>query len=422
MIDKRFIEFKANSYKEEPEELQLAAGPSQTMTDAGPTRIELTGMATPDKTPRVGRAGVPYQAPSMRDITEPAKAMADMGAAAVKGATQGFIGLPGDIEGIGRLILGKMGVNVDEATKLPTTEDVKTWLDKNLGAVGDGQNPYESVGEVLAPSGQVKAAKAVAKGAKALAPKAAEMVMDVTEKTGMPVKGLGIVEKSLTSKGAKLTPDIEVSAAGDIKKPAFKKWFADSKVVDDKGQPIVMYHGTTRNFESFDPNAPSPESNPIGAMFFTDDPSFAEQFRGTSGNIMPVYVSAKNPFDFENAEHRSALIDLLMQKVGIYRNAPDQESMRKVLDADIEKKDGTANWGVIEMKESIESLKQLGFDSFYVREGGRKNLGVFDPSKIKSVFNKGTWNPEDPRILHGAGGVAIGSGASTMDKSQQEPK
>lgn len=194
MIDKRFIEYKANSYREEPETTLLAAGPSQTMTDAGPARIELTGMATPDKTPRVGRGGVPYQAPSMSDITEPAKAMLDMGAATVKGATQGFIGLPGDIEGIGRLILGKMGVNVDETTALPTTEEVKTWLDKNLGSVGNGKNPYESIGETVAPGGQVKAAKAVAKGAKALAPKAAEMIMDVTEKTGMPVRGLGIVE------------------------------------------------------------------------------------------------------------------------------------------------------------------------------------------------------------------------------------
>lgn len=163
-------------------EVLVAAGPSQTMTDAGPTRV--------------GRAGVPYQAPSMRDITEPAKAMADMGAAAVKGATQGFIGLPGDIEGIGRLILGKMGVNVSETTALPTTEEVKNWLDVNLGAVGDGKNPYESIGEVVAPGGQVKAAQAVAKGAKALAPKAAEMVINATEKTGMPVKGMGIVEQA----------------------------------------------------------------------------------------------------------------------------------------------------------------------------------------------------------------------------------
>lgn len=166
MIDKRFIEYKANSYREEPEPTLLAAGPSETMTDAGPTRIELTGMATPDKTPRVGRAGVPYKAPSMSDITEPAKAMLDMGAATVKGATQGFIGLPGDIEGIGRLILGKMGVNVDETTALPTTEEVKTWLDKNLGSVGDGKNPYESIGEVLAPGGQVKAAKAISKSSR----------------------------------------------------------------------------------------------------------------------------------------------------------------------------------------------------------------------------------------------------------------
>jgi hypothetical protein len=194
MIDARFIEYKANSYKEEPESIQMAAGPSQTMTDAGPTRIELTGMATPDKTPRVGRAGVPYQVPSLKDAASVGGAMLDMGASAVKGATQGFIGLPGDIEGIGRLILGKMGVNVDEATALPTTEEVKTWLDTNLGSVAGGKNPYESIGEIAAPGGQIKAAKAVAKGAKALAPKAAEMVMDVTEKTGMPVRGLGIVE------------------------------------------------------------------------------------------------------------------------------------------------------------------------------------------------------------------------------------
>lgn len=178
MIDARFIEYKANSYKEEPESIQMAAGPSQTMTDAGPTRIELTGMATPDKTPKVGRAGVPYQTPSLKDAAAVGGAMLDMGASAVKGATQGFIGLPGDIEGIGRLILGKMGVNVDEATALPTTEEVKTWLDTNLGAVGDGKNPYESVGEVLAPGGQVKAAKAAAtfstgvlKGFKSVKPK-----------------------------------------------------------------------------------------------------------------------------------------------------------------------------------------------------------------------------------------------------------
>lgn len=163
--------------------VQLAAGPSQTVSDAG------TGV-------RVGRAGVPYKPPSMRDITEPAGALLDMGAATVKGAVQGFAGLPGDLEGIGRLVLGAMGVQAGEKTVLPTTDEVKAWLDTNVGKVGNGQNPYESIGEVTAPGGQVKAVKAVGRGAKALAPKAAEMVVNATEKTGMPVRGLGIVEQS----------------------------------------------------------------------------------------------------------------------------------------------------------------------------------------------------------------------------------
>ncbi|MGB2166377.1 MAG: hypothetical protein ACPH3M_04015, partial [Candidatus Puniceispirillales bacterium] len=37
--------------------------------------------------------------------------------------------------------------------------------------------------------------------------------------------------------------------------PYFKKWFGKSKVVDENGKPLVVYHGTDRNFDSFDTNA-----------------------------------------------------------------------------------------------------------------------------------------------------------------------
>lgn len=393
-IERELLKNWTETTYQEPE-VQLAAGPAETVTDSGPA-FTMPGMGKRSKKSEVGQ-NLPVLA-------------ADAAAGAGKGLVSGIAGFAGDIESLYQGVKGVITRGGDEGaldaflkgmaqkTIAPTSDDVSKWLDANVGPVvpaNSGMSPEmqkaregaagagEFAGQLAAdPTVAIKGAKAVAKGAKTLAPKAAEMIVDATEKTGMPVTGLGIVEKSLTSKGAKLTPEIEVPSAGDIKKPAFKKWFEGSKLIDDKGQPIVMYHGTTRNFESFDPNASeSPGSSPIGAMFFTDDPAFAEQFRGTSGNIMPVYVSAKNPFDFENAKHRSALIDLLMQKVGIYKNAPDQESMRKVLDADIEKKDGTANWGVIEMKESLESLKELGFDSFYVREGGRKILACLTPSR-----------------------------------------
>jgi len=35
--------------------------------------------------------------------------------------------------------------------------------------------------------------------------------------------------------------------------PAFVKWFGDSKVVDDAGKPLVVYHGTRASFSKFDP-------------------------------------------------------------------------------------------------------------------------------------------------------------------------
>jgi hypothetical protein len=34
----------------------------------------------------------------------------------------------------------------------------------------------------------------------------------------------------------------------------FKRWFGESKVVDEDGEPLVVYHGTTHDFDSFEPD------------------------------------------------------------------------------------------------------------------------------------------------------------------------
>jgi hypothetical protein len=373
--------------------------------------------------PRTGR---PMTGPTMSDVTEPAMGLLNMGASALKGVTQGFLGLPGELEalvyGAKELLTRRADEGAFDAfinglkkeTILPTTEEVKKWLDTNVGEV-PGVKTFETLGETIAPGGQYKAVKA---GAKAL--------------KNMPV--------GLTAKGAKLTPDVEVLSAGDITKPSFKKWFGTSQVVDDVGNPQVWYHGTAMDFEEFKPGT-------AGAMFFTDKPSFAEGLTARSGpnpaiaeqaaemgwvnpNIIPVYLKAENPFDYENPEHRKMVIDFALQKYGSPR--PDGKVAlfednnptlydAEVLDAgmNVENK---SNWTVIERKEIQDAIKSLGFDSFYVKENDVKNLGVYKPEQIKSVFNKGTWNPNDPRILHGAGVVGVGSGAGTMATSQQEPK
>ena len=151
----------------QPGDVLLAAGPSTTMTDAGP------GV-------RTGRGGVQLRSPSMRDITEPAMGMADMLAATGKGLVQGFVGLPGEVEaisygvkeifnrGAGEGMLDAFLRGFQGGTILPKTEEVKKWLDQNVGTVGGGKVPYESIGEVVAPGGQIKAVKAGAAGVKAL--------------------------------------------------------------------------------------------------------------------------------------------------------------------------------------------------------------------------------------------------------------
>jgi len=154
------------------EGMQLAAGPSTTRTDAGP---------------RFGRGGVTKaQSQAAGGLEKPLGAMLDMGAATVKGAAQGFVGTPGDLEGIARTVINMMGGNVDENTVLPTTDEVKAWLDKfPMTRVGDGKNPYESIGEVVAPGGYIDAGKAAIKGGKALAPTAANMMESGLRKSGM---------------------------------------------------------------------------------------------------------------------------------------------------------------------------------------------------------------------------------------------
>jgi hypothetical protein len=89
----------------------------------------------------------------------------------------------------------------------------------------------------------------------------------------------------------------------------FWRWFGDSKVVDERGRPLVMYHGTTRDFSAFDPNAPR-TALPLPGIFFTPHAAIAEIYASfgkeirdddgfiigaEGGNVMPVYLSLQNP-------------------------------------------------------------------------------------------------------------------------------
>ena len=106
-------------------------------------------------------------------------------------------------------------------------------------------------------------------------------------------------------------------------------------------------------------------------FFLTPEKSFAESFfRGRidedGGGYVPAPVeintNVSNVWDYQNPEHRKLL------------NIRNDEINRKIARGDFEHIEDLAN-----------KIKELGFDAFHVREGGVKNLAVFNSNDMKLV-------------------------------------
>lgn len=67
-------------------------------------------------------------------------------------------------------------------------------------------------------------------------------------------------------------------------KPSFKKWFRNSKVVDDYDNPLLVFHGF-----NFDKSIKNSSILSLG-FYFTTEPKFINTI-----NLTPVYLSLQNP-------------------------------------------------------------------------------------------------------------------------------
>jgi hypothetical protein len=98
-------------------------------------------------------------------------------------------------------------------------------------------------------------------------------------------------------------------------------------------------------------------------------------------NIMPVYVRTTNPFDFANPEHIAALKEIYPELPALNRTS------------------------AIELPEVQDAIKKAGFDAFYTAEGGNRNIGLFQPTQLKSAIgNQGTYDVTNPLISKKHGG------------------
>lgn len=256
--------------------------------------------------------------------------------------------------------------------------------------------------------------------------------------------------------------------------PEFKQFFGDSKAVDKDGKPKIMYHGTSKDVTDF-----TRKERRGAPIFLTDDPTFADRFAMDSvdvatarveqvltdeqisegrklaiaavrkdyrsrpegkvmidsintndyskatpeakeylrkayaemmpsgPNVMPVYVSAQNPFDYENPSHIQQMVDELNKLTDSYG--------RKI--GNLEKAYLAAGrWEQIETKAVQNAILKLGFDSFYVKENGRKNLAVYESGQVKSAIgNTGAFDRENPDVRYSLKNVSFPSVRETKE-------
>jgi hypothetical protein len=179
-------------------------------------------------------------------------------------------------------------------------------------------------------------------------------------------------------------------AGGDITQtPRFKEWFKQGKLLDAEGKPLALFHRTEADIEAFVPGGPNLPDNYRGddfglsgrAVFLSTDPAAPEaNFRiGDQGgeNVLPVYSSLQNPFYYDPSTSEFA------QAVYAEGDPAPGEFPRLISDA------------------AIARLREDGHDGVVVQDadGNISEVLVFDPSQIKSTFNRGAFDPADPNIL-----------------------
>ena len=199
-------------------------------------------------------------------------------------------------------------------------------------------------------------------------------------------------------------------STGDLRKsrdrvtdtPAFKRWFGDSKVVDEQGKPLVVYHGTDRDFSAFRPS----RMGTFGpGIYFANATGSAESY-GDGSRIIDAYVALQNPW-IVSANWDSKLADQLEFDSPLLDEL-DALPMGRVLIKEAAEDSELAGYGYFG-QDLQDYLKRLGYDGVIATyPDGSKEIIAFDPTQIKSATgNSGAFDSANPDIRKSRGRKAL---------------
>jgi len=162
-----------------------------------------------------------------------------------------------------------------------------------------------------------------------------------------------------------------------------------------------MYHGTSKNFDSFKNSFKAVTTNDVNMqpIFFTSNPDFADSYANQlNGSVLAVFLNVKKPFSYNNLS-KNEIIDyenyIYNQFASKYNNDKLDEIVYQWM-----YQFRIGSWGILEDPLTISYAKQNGFDAIITIETKDRNIGVFSPSQIKSATgNNGDYNSNNSNIL-----------------------
>lgn len=183
-----------------------------------------------------------------------------------------------------------------------------------------------------------------------------------------------------------------------VRTPAFKQWFGDwegdpdnaSKAIDSNGEPLILHHGTGKNFTEFSKeyfNSTEPRGDYVGqGFYFSPDKEKAGRYASAQNSaeptVIPTMLSIKKPIVISGDKSRSDLHDMFGGFKEFYTTMRGNP-------ADVQ-----------------EKLAEFGYDGLIDKDYDQ--YATFEPNQIKSATdNAGTFDSNNNDIRYSrAGGMA----------------
>ena len=207
----------------------------------------------------------------------------------------------------------------------------------------------------------------------------------------------------------------------------FKNWFGDwendpenaSKVVDENGEPMVVWHGRSAEFNTFEKKEGVrfimglEDKVKAEGFFFSPDKVLAEEFasnssrhRGGKANVVPCFLNIRRPMDLTGEDYDR-----------IYEDVTGWEYM-----VGMDTQDNL--WGIMDEEGMADKIKEKGYDgAIFVEEVDdsyeptKISYCALDSNQIKSAENNnGDFSADNNDIRFSLAGER---GAAAADKAEE---